>query len=66
MVYLEKTSKIFCITENKIVSKEKEKLFKNLPKYKHPDFFIELNKFSNTNTGKISRTDLKKICEKNI
>lgn len=66
VVYLEKKSKVFCITENKIELKEKEKLLNSLPKYKHPDFFLELNNFSSTTSGKISRTDLKEICEKNI
>ncbi len=63
VVYLEKKSKVFCITQDKIELKEKSKLLKSLPKYKHPDLFLELNRFSSTTSGKISRTDLKKICE---
>ncbi len=66
VVFLEEKLKVFCITEKKIELNEKENLLKSLPKYKHPDYFLELDKFSSTTSGKISRTDLKKICEKNI
>ena len=66
VVFLEEKSKVCCITEKKIEQKAKEKLLKSLPKYKHPDFFLELDKFSSTSSGKISRTDLKEICKKNV
>ena len=65
VVFLEEKSKVCCITEKKIEQKAKEKLLRDLPKYKHR-FFLELDKFSSTSSGKISRTDLKEICKKNV
>ena len=63
VVFLDKVSKIFCITENKISNLEKKKINKILPSFKHPDFYLDLKNQKKTSTGKISRTELKNFCK---
>ena len=62
VVFLKEQNKLFLILEGKVNKKDKEKVLHKVSKNKQPDYYLSLKSISKTSTGKISRSELAKIC----
>ncbi len=66
VVFLKEQNKLFLILEGNVNKKDKEKILYKVSKNKQPDYYLSLKSVSKTSTGKISRSELAKICNLHI